>query len=145
VLRRVFGRASRNLPIANRFGSRHPFQGRLGFLDRQPRVILWRRFVVGAEIRDSLNDGFRIVSSGQSALRVGPIVFGLTLAAADGRFVPIALHGTRSTVRFFFDREIAEMMDMTGFLKDSDDEFFIGIFPIHVARHAKDAGISSPR
>ena len=110
------------------------------FGDRANGIILWIVFVVRTVVGDALDHDFGVVASGEGALRVGPIVFGLAFVVAGNgpssflRFAKVA----GCFRRVFVDREVAEPANRIAFLARLDDEL-LGKFVVGEARQSQHA------
>ena len=113
----------------------------LSFCDRQASVVFGIRLVLRAIVRDALDYDFGIVATGQGALRVRPIVFGLALVVGWQRPLPLLVvpKVSRRFGRVFVNGEVAESVDRIAFLTRLDKEL-LGKFVVGESREAQHPG-----
>src|SRR5260221_2986996 len=107
-------------------GGASPPQINLSIHESVPGIMLGVVSVFGEVVSDALDNHFGIVAAGQSAIGVGPVVFGLAFAAGGHRPVamPVVAKVPRRLGRVFVNREVAEGVDGIAFLARLNDEFF---------------------
>jgi hypothetical protein len=107
----------------------------LSFCDGAAWVIVRIAFVVRAVVSDALDGDFGVVASGEGALRVSPIMFGLALVVTGNipsSFLGLAKIAGRSG-RIVVNRESAERVDCIAFLARLDNEL-LGKFVVGESR-----------
>ncbi len=141
MVRNLFGTVFRGATVFIGFLGRSP--GRklgLSFVYGEPGVVNGIAFVIAPKVSDPLDHYFWIVTAGEGALRICPVMFGLAFVVVGKRapsFLGLA-KVPRCFGRIFVDREIAERVDRIAFLPRLDDEF-LGEFSVGESRQPQNA------
>ncbi len=115
-----------------------PLQINLSLRDRTASVGFGFGLILCAKVSDSLDHYFWVVTAGEGALRIRPVMFGLAFVVTGHR--PIALLVLAKMPGCFggvvVNREIAKRVDRIAFPARLDNEF-LGKFSVGESRHAE--------